>query len=85
MRHLTLNGKPYCQCGLDDQGLTLHQLEQLMASAHNHGLFLICMHNQPSDEAAVEFLNTQGIPVVLTEGPCPEFGEPDPAYTPLPG
>jgi hypothetical protein len=68
-RHIQVNGTPWCQCCA---GLFTAEMHQ---QSWAHGLFIFCADSQPSDEAAVEFLKTHGVPAELVEGPCPTLME----------
>ena len=79
--HITVFGKPWCECGRDRRLFNLppeadpiHVVDaafDLMRRARDQGVLVICMNSASDNEAAVKFLNDNGIPAVLTPGPCP--------------
>lgn len=83
--HITVYGKPWCDCqtdrrlfNLDPESHPIHVVDamfDLMRKAKAQGVVVICMNSHPDNESAVKFLNDNGIPAVLTPGPCPTVME----------
>ena len=78
-RHITVFGRPWCDCQTSPKLFNLppdadpvyiaNAMFNLTLRAHDQGLLLIC--SGPDNEAAVKFLNDNGIPATLTPGSCP--------------
>lgn len=84
-QHITVFGKPWCECGGDrrlfnlppeaDDLQHIDALFDLQDKARKLGLDVICMGAR--QEEAVKFLNDNGIPAELTYGPCPTLHQED--------
>lgn len=72
-QHITVNGTPWCQCS--SRVLPPAENVAMLERAFAQGVFLCCMDSMPSDEGAIKFLNANGVPAVLTDGPCPTLLE----------
>ena len=86
-RHITVFGRPWCDCQTSPKLFNLppdadpvyiaDAMFDLTRKASEQGVFIICMNSRPADEDAVKFLNDNGIPAVLTDGPCPTLRQED--------
>lgn len=80
-RHLTVDGKPWCQvlsdpktfgCAEGDQDAAMDKLFALQDEGKRAGVFVICMGSRPTEEAAVQLLRRHGIDAAIVEGGCPD-------------
>lgn len=79
--HITVFGKPWCECGTDrrlfnlppeaDDLQRIDAFFELQDKASKLGLDVICMGAR--QEETVKFLNDNGIPAELAQGPCPSL------------
>ena len=88
-QHIEVNGRPWCQCGANH--LFPHAADPLQAhrslleKSYTEAVYLACQASSNPD-TVVKFLNDNGIPAALVDGPCPtllEYQDPaDPLNTP---